>query len=89
MGAHREREQEATPEQATATATAPASPLAALPAAGFLSRSLNRAGVIALQRLVGNAAVTDLIEGRERPDEEPIAEATRPLTRGPAPSHAG
>ena len=35
MGAHREHEQEAAPEQATATATAHARPLAALPAGHF------------------------------------------------------
>jgi hypothetical protein len=66
MGAHRERQHEDTPEQAATTAPAP--PLPAPPAPGFSLDTLNRAGVIALQRHVGNAAVAEMLQARERPE---------------------
>jgi hypothetical protein len=66
MGAHRERQPEDTPEQTAGTAPAPRVP--ALPGRGFSPHALNRAGVIALQRLVGNAAVAEMVQARERPE---------------------
>jgi hypothetical protein len=68
MGAHRDRNQKDTPEQGTAKA--PAALLPTPPPAGFSPHTLNRAGIIALQRLVGNAAVVEMMEGRERPEPQ-------------------
>lgn len=67
MGAHREPQPEEEPEQVTATAPGPALP--ALPA-GLSPHTLSRAQVIALQRLVGNAAVVEMIDARGRPDAD-------------------
>jgi hypothetical protein len=71
MGAHRKPQHEEKPEQATA----PAPPLPSL-SAGLSPKTLSRAQVIALQRLVGNAAVVDMIDAHERPEaDQPGAES--------------
>jgi hypothetical protein len=83
MGARRERQHDETPEQSTRpTVSAPSS--VALPAAGFSPQTLNRAGVIALQRLVGNAAVVEMMQAGERPEREDpeVQEADRPGAGG-------
>jgi hypothetical protein len=67
MGAHREPQHEEEPEPVTAAAPGPARP--ALPA-GLSPRTLSRAQVIALQRLVGNAAVVEMIDARGRPEAD-------------------
>jgi hypothetical protein len=65
MGAHHARRQEQAPEQAPETAPAPP-----LPAAPLAPQALDQARVIALQRLVGNAAVVEMMRARERPAEQ-------------------
>ncbi len=73
MGAQRERRHEDTQERTAATAPAPAQ--AVPPTAGLSPQTLNRAGVIALQRLVGNAAVAGMMQARERPGEQEASDA--------------
>ncbi len=80
MGAHQERRQDGPPEQAT---TAPAPPPAALPAPGS-PQALNRSGVIALQRLVGNAAVAEMMRGRERREAGRALAVARAVAAPPA-----
>ena len=64
MGAIREHQQEEAPEESAPAAT-PA-PAPQMPVPRFSPQALTAAGVLALQRLVGNAAVAELIGGQER-----------------------
>jgi len=87
MGAHRERQHEDRPEQAATTAPAPALP--APPAPGFSPHTLNGAGIIALQRLVGNAAVAEMMQSRKRPEVREAGQARADQADAPAPTGDG
>jgi hypothetical protein len=87
MGAPRQHQHEDTSAQATepAAATATARPLPGASPAGLSANTLNRSGVIALQRLVGNAAVVEMMQARDRstmPEaQEAEAAADRPTSQ--------
>ncbi len=84
MGARVEQKQEERAEAAPCAAT----PTAAPPAASLRGRSLSASGVVALQRLVGNAAVVEIMASREEPKPPPPATAAAPANGSTPPAAA-